>query len=527
MTISPGRYTPAHRASRAGSRAVVAEPEPTAVAVDSGPVPPPDHLGRRTARGSFITLGGQLAQMILQMTSVIVLARLLNPHDYGLYAMVLIISGIGEIFRDFGLSSAAVQARTLSREQRDQLFWINTGIGVVLAALVFFGAPVIAAIFGQHQLVALARLLSVIFLINGMTTQFRADLNRRMRFGIIALADLLAQVMAVGVAIVCAALGARYWALVGSQIAQVVTVLLMTSLAAHWIPRRPRRGVDVKSLVKFGRNFVGAQLINYASNNVDSVTIGIRFGASPLGLYNRAFQLLMSPLNQLRTPATTVALPVLSRLQDSPERANEYIRRGQIMLGYTIVAGLGFAAGAAQPLVHFLLGNKWTEVTPIFALLAVAAGFQMLSFVGYWVYLSRGLTSDLFRYSFISFGIKIVCILVGSQWGIVGVAAGYAIAPALAWPISLWWLQRKTVIPVADLYRGAFVILGLSTVAGLLSYGACRVLDSYGDLVQIAAALVVSVAAYAVAAVLVPRVRRDFAIVRDFGRRILPSRAGQ
>lgn len=487
------------------------------------PVDPPsaDHLGRRAARGSLVTLSGQLSQMALQMTSVIVLARLLTPHDYGLYAMVLVIAGVGEIFRDFGLSSAAVQARTLSREQRDNLFWINSAIGATLTVALFAAAPLVARFFGAHELTGLARLLSVIFLINGMTTQFRADLNRRMQFGTLAVADLSAQAMAVGVAILCAALGARYWALVGSQIALVVTVLVITSTAAKWLPGPVHRDADVRPLIRFGRNFVGAQLINYASNNVDSMTIAFRFGASSLGLYNRAFQLLMSPLNQLRTPATTVALPVYARMQDTPLRANDYIRRSQIMLGYTIVAGLGFAAGAAQPLVHLLLGGRWSQVTSIFALLAVAAGFQMLSFVGYWIYLSRGLTADLFQYTFISFAIKIACIVTGSFWGIVGVASGYAVAPAIAWPISLWWLQRRTSVPVRSLYEGALVILVLATGSGLTAYGVSSALSRQDDAVRIVVAAVGSVVVYLLAGALVPRVRRDVGVVLHFARKVL------
>jgi O-antigen/teichoic acid export membrane protein len=354
----------------------------------------PEQLGRRVARGSVVTLAGQLSQIVLQLTSVIVLARLLSPHDYGLYAMVLVIAGVGEIVRDFGLSSAAVQARTLSRGQRDNLFWINTALGLLLTAVVFAGAPLVAGLFGQHQLVAMTRLLSVIFLVNGVTSQFRADLNRRMRFGAIALGDLAGQVVTVSVAITCAALGARYWALVGSQVASVLTVLAVCAVAARWRPRAPDRSADVRALVRYGRHFVAAQLVNYASNNLDSATIGVRFGARPLGLYNRAFQLVMNPLNQLRTPATTVALPVLSRLQDDRVRADDYVRRGQIVIGYTIVAGLGFAVGAASPLVHLLLGGRWTGVTTIFVLLATAAVFQMLAFVGYWIYLSRGLTRE-------------------------------------------------------------------------------------------------------------------------------------
>ncbi|UQX89360.1 lipopolysaccharide biosynthesis protein [Jatrophihabitans telluris] len=480
---------------------------------------PPDKLGRRTARGALVTLGGQLSQVLLQMTAVIALARLLSPHDYGLYAMVLVIAGIGEIFRDFGLSSAAIQAKQLSDAERSNLFWINAGIGALLTAIVFLSAPLVAALFSEHQLVPIARVLSVIFLINGCTTQLRANLNRNMRFGMLTVADLAAQVVNVTVAITCAALGAHYWALVGSQIAQVATVLVLVTIFGRWIPGGYTRGIPMGRFLRFGGNFVATQLVNYVSNNVDSLTIGLRFGTTPLGIYNRAFQLLMNPLNQFRTPATTVALPVLSRLQDDPVRAGDYIRRGQIAFGYTVVAGLAFVVGAAAPLVDFLLGSKWHEVPTILALLAVAGAFQMLSFVGYWIYLSRGLTRDLFRYTLISFAIKVTCILVGSTWGLKGVAAGYAIAPAISWPISLWWLSSRTPIPTRALLVGAGRILTCAGAAALATFLASSMLAHSADLLRLVAGLLACIAVYALAAVVKP-VRADLATVVEFGKKV-------
>ena len=106
----------------------------------------PAHLGRRAARGALVTLTGQAARILIQLTSVVVLARLLDPRDYGVLAMVLAVVGVGEIFRDFGLSSAAVQAKDLTLHQRDNLFWINTAIGVVLAVLVFAAAGPLAGL---------------------------------------------------------------------------------------------------------------------------------------------------------------------------------------------------------------------------------------------------------------------------------------------------------------------------------------------------------------------------------------------
>lgn len=465
----------------------------------------------------MVTLGGQGARMVIQTGAVMILARLLDPEDYGLLAMVVVIVGVGEIFRDFGLSSAAIQAPELSRAQRDNLFWINTAIGLTLAGLLFLAAGLVAAVYDRPELTDVSRALAGTFALNGLATQYRADMVRRLRFGQLAIAETAAPAVALLVAILVATSGGGYWALVAQTLTQAGIILVVLVISARWLPRLPRRA-PMRGLLRFGGHLLGSQLIGYASNNVDTLLIGLRFGAGPLGFYNRAFHLLMAPLNQLRAPSTTVALPVLSRLQDDPVRYGAFLLRGQLTLGYSLVAGLGVVVAAAEPVTAIFLGAKWITVVPILRLLAVAGIFQTLAYVGYWVYLSRSLTADLMRYTLLTASIRVACIAVGSVWGVVGVAAGYALAPALAWPLSIWWLSRRTDIPARALVQGALRILGalvFSAGASALLVGA---LVDQPEFVRLVAAVAATIAGYGLAAAAVPAVRRDLAGVVEVAR---------
>lgn len=468
-------------------------------------------LGRRAARGAVITFSGQVARIVLQVLSVVLLARLLTPQDYGVIAMVLAVVGVGEIFRDFGLSSAAVQSRTLSRGQRDNLLWINAGIGLVLSGIVFFCAPLLAAFYGVAILDPLARALAVTFLLNGFTTQYRASLNRDLQFLKLTVADIAAPAVGLIVAVVGASVGWGVWSLVAQQISQAVVYLAMLAIWSGWLPRMPDRGADMKPFLKFGFNLVATQLLGYVGNNIDSVIIGVRFGAGPLGIYNRGYQLLMRPLSQLRTPTTSVALPVLSRLQDDPNRFGDFVARGQLALGYSLVVGLGIVVGAADLIAEVVLGPAWTGVGPILRFLAAAGIFQTLAYVGYWVYLSRGLTADLLRYTIVSSIIKVICIAVGSNFGVVGVAAGFALAPALAWPLSLWWLSRKTVIPIGRLMRGALRVIAVTCAGAVVSFLCVSLTVGLPGWLSLTAGFVGPIITYVVIALVIPPVRRDIA----------------
>ncbi|SDR75982.1 polysaccharide transporter, PST family [Friedmanniella luteola] len=475
-------------------------------------------LGRTAARGALITVGGQGVKILLQVVGVVVLARLLTPGDYGLVAMVTAIIGVAEIFRDFGLSSAAVQAKTLSRAQRDNLFWINTGAGLAFTVLVFFTAPLVAAVYGHEELVGLTHVLAFVFVLNGMGTQYRADLNRRLRFTTLAVVDVAAPAISLVVAIVAAVQGAGYWALAVQQLTMAVVLLVGNAVTARWIPRLPRRA-PMRDLFRFGWQLAGSLFVGYLGNNIDSLTIGTRFGSEALGLYNRAFQLLMTPLGQLRAPTTKVALPVLSRLRDDRAASNAYIQRGQSALGLTLVAGLGVVIGAAGPITSIFLGRQWLSVEPILRLLAVAGVFQSLAYVGLWIYLSHGLTKELLQYTMITVTIKIACILVGSTWGVTGVAWGYALAPALAWPLSFWWLSRKAPVDVGPLFVGAGRILVLTAFLAAGAFGACELTAQWGRWVQLPVAVAAAGVVYALAFLLVPMFRRDITGVLQIVRK--------
>ncbi|RBY86140.1 lipopolysaccharide biosynthesis protein [Blastococcus sp. TF02A-26] len=450
---------------------------------------PTHDLGTRAARGIVVSVAGQGLRIGIQVLSVLLLARLLAPGDYGLLAMVVAVIGVAEVFRDLGLTTAAIRARQLSAAQRTNLFWISTALGAVLSTAAFLAAPLVAALFDRTELEDMTRALAWVFVLSGVAAQYRADLTRRMRFGVLALADVLAPLAGLGVALALALGGAGYWALVTQQLVQYGVMTVAVVVAGRWLPGRPSRRTPMDDLLRFGAGLVGIELIGYAGRNADSLLIGARFGATDLGLYNRVHQLLMVPLGQLRVPTTQVALPVLGRLQDDERRWAEFVRRGQLALGYTLVAGLGIVVGTAGPVVAVFLGDRWTETVPLLRWLAVGGACQTLAFVGYWVYLSRGLTGALTRFSLFETGVRLVAIAVGSAWGVVGLAAGFALAPALTWPISLWWLSRLAPIPRAQLVAGALRVLTVTGVVAAASAGVTALLgDAPAPLVLVLAA---------------------------------------
>ena len=430
-------------------------------------------LGRLAARGALLTMGGQACKILLQFGGIVVLARLLSPGDYGLLAMVTAIVGIGEVLRDFGLSAAAVQARSVSPQQRSNLFWINSAIGLLLALTVFAAAPAIAAFYAQPALQPIAQALAPSFLLNGLATQFRAQLNRDMRFGRLAVADVGGQALGLAAGVTLALRSHGHWALVAQQLGQALGTLLLLAATSGWRPGLPRRGADMGGFLRYGGNLMSTQLVVYLSRNVDALIIGQRFGAELLGLYNRAYQLLMLPLNQINAPATSIALPVLSRLNDDSERYDRFLLHGQAVMLHVTLAIFAFAGAQAEPLIVLVLGGQWAPAVPLFQILAVGGAFQVAAQASYWVFLSKGLTASNLRFTLVSRVLLIAGIVFGAQWGTQGVATAYAFGVALGWLGGLFWL-RASGAPVGAMGRNALGVMLAYGLCGLASAAAVQ-----------------------------------------------------
>ena len=467
------------------------------------------NLAKTAVRGAAVTVTAQGSKIALQVLSVVVLARLIGPSDYGLIAMVTAVIGFADIFRDFGLSSAAIQAPRLSRDEQVNLFWANTALGAVLALLVVAGSPLIAAFYGQPDLTIIAIALSVNFLLNGMATQYRADLNRRMRFRQLAIADVAGPAVGLVVAIGMAVNGAGFWSLVVQQITQVGVMLILVAVGAHWLPGLYRRGTSIRRFLAFGLKLVGSQVIGYIGSNADTVALGLTVSPHQLGLYNRAYQLVMTPVGQVRGPLNTVAIPVLSRLQHDHDRFDSFVQRGQVALGYTLVVGLAAVAGVAAPLVTVALGDDWVGAAPVVALLAIGAAFQTLAYVGYWVYVARGLVSHLLPYTMLATGIRLACVAVGAGFGVIGVAVAMATVPFVSWPLSFWWLSRRASIPVRALWIGGLRVMSFALLVGAAAIGAVMVSAQWGAWVSLLAGILAAAVCYAVLVAAVPPYRRD------------------
>jgi len=477
-------------------------------------------LGVSAARGAALTLVTQIARLAVQFVSLIVLARLLVPEDFGLVAMVLAVVGVAEIIREFGLSAAAMQAPELSRSQQTNLFWINLSLGLVCAVVAIGVSPLIARLYGDDRLVAVTQVLAIVFLLGGANAQFRASLSRDLKFSALTLSELGASIAGVVVALILAMLGFGYGALVGQQIVTAAVLLVLNFVQSNFRPGLPKRLVGTRKLLGFGSSVAGTQAISYIGRNADNFMIGLVWGPVSLGLYSRAFQFLMLPINQINVPMTRIALPVLSKIQGERDRFQSYIQKAQLVSAYVTTSIFAVAAGLADPLLTLLLGSEWVGIAPIFAVLAIGGVFRALNQVSYWIFLSRGFAGAQLRYSALATPVLIAAMAAGLPWGPVGVAAGHSIGYFFYW---LFGLQRAC--KVADVERKPLFALArrstciVSIPSGLICFGITQVIAN--SMLQIGVSLI-CVGLYNIVVLFVcSSVRNDAEVIFGFVRKAI------
>lgn len=456
----------------------------------------------------MVTIASQGSQIVLTSIATIVLARMLAPADYGLVAMVTAVTSVGQAFADLGLSEATIQRENIRHEQVSTLFWINVAIGLALMLVMVALAPVLAWFYREPRLQLLTLVASLNFLTCSLRVQHDALLRRQMRFTAIAVRDVFSWIVSIPLAILMAWRGAGYWAVIALPMSYNLTQMTLSWILAKWVPGLPSRCADIRSLVSFGGKVAFSNLIWNSVKNTDSILIGWHWGASPLGLYSRASNLLMRPVNQLSVPARSVAIPTLSRTQGDAERFARYYLHAVNLMVWISAPIFGFLFVAAQPVIVLTLGSRWIGAAGVFQFFAVGALAQLLLETTGWLLVSRGQSGLLMRLFVIMSPIMVAGFAVGLPFGIKWVALCGSLVLVAFFP---WMLKRAFQGTSLTLPRLGRAILWpiTGTLAGIaLAESALQMIAPQHAVSQLVVTALGFAAAYAIS-LLIPPIRRE------------------
>ncbi|MFQ3612154.1 MAG: lipopolysaccharide biosynthesis protein [Cyanobacteriota bacterium] len=388
---------------------------------------PPDNLRSRLFSGLRWKVGSQVMQQLLNLGSAVVMARLLSPEDFGLLSMASVFTGIVYVVLDLGLGAALVQRKNIEPQHVSSIFWMNVSVGLCLSLMgialswpiaIFYKTPVV-----QWVIAALACCFSIAAL--GSTQE--ALLTRKMHFRALEFRRMLSHLVGIITGLIMAYLGWGVWSLVGRI---VITSLLGTALLwyiSSWRPAWTFRWADVREMSGYSNDVLGGNLLGYVGRNADNLLIGRFLGATELGFYSMAYNLMAAPLDRIAQVLAGVLFPALSRQQENLEKVKKsWFRASQLVVATVIplVAGLILLA---PELIQVFYGEKWLPAAPVLQILAVRALVVGVKALDGTVLMAIGQTRLRLNLIAISVGVAVLSFLIGISFGIQGVALSFTI----------------------------------------------------------------------------------------------------
>lgn len=404
----------------------------------------------------------------LRVLQLVVLARLLNPSDFGLMAMITVLIGFAQSFADMGISNAIIHRQDSSRSQLSSLYWLNMLAGLSVFALVMASSPLVVKFYGEPRLASLIPWAALVFLVIPLGQQFQALLQKELQFDQLAKVEIASTAIGTVIAISSAIFGQGVFSLIWGQLAEASTkaLCLLRSGWAVWRPGLHLRWNDTKEYVAFGLYQMGERCLNYISANADYLIIGRFLGPETLGIYLLAYQLVTMPLARINPILTRVAFPVFARKQTD----NAALCRGYLemikLLAYIVFPLLIGLATVAPVFVPVIFGAGWLTAIPLIQILALLGLLKTLVNPIGSILLAKGRPDIEFRWNASGAMINVLVFWFFVGYGVRAVAWSYVGLSVVDFVVAILILSYLIGLDYRDHVGALFAPLALSGLMG-------------------------------------------------------------
>lgn len=450
--------------------------------------PPAASLGSQAARGLVWTSARALFVRALSLVSFVILARLLDPRDYGLVALAIVLSAYVPLLAANGMAPALVQRPVVDKTDLDTAFWMSFGLATCLAAALAVAAWPLADAFDEPRLRAVLQVLCLAIVVTGLAGAHQAVLQRRLAFDAIAKAGMIANLVATAVGVAFAFLGFGVWALVAqSALGPAGTTVGLIVQSGY------RPGLDVslsrlRSLFGFSRNVIGNSIMAFVTQRSSDLLIAAFIGTAALGIYTVAYRLLVVMLDVLVTSVQGVVFPVFSQIQTDRARLRQAYLSASRMGAVITFPSFLFVMATASETVDVVFGSKWEESVPVMEVLCLVGPIWAVMQLNAALLYSIGLPQVVFRVSVAGALLQVVAFLIAMPFGIVWVAVAYVARLYVITPVGLVLASRALQSPLRE-FLGGLVPPVAAAAAMVVAIEAAAA--AIGDAVPASVALVV------------------------------------
>ncbi len=451
---------------------------------------------RRIAFGAAALSAARMFQLGASFLTVPFMARLLDPHEFGVVAIAMAMVALTLAVSDAGLSRSLIRTDNIESDAWSTAHWLIIAGTAVLSLILALSSWPTALFFETPALMPVLLALSIIPLMQGFLELPIAALIKRENFMPLAIADFAAALGGAAAAIGFALAGFGAWALVAQNIVNVAIRAPVILLAARYTPRWVFNLAALGEHVRFARDTMGYAIMQTVSRQVDPFVIGKALGTAPLGLYSVAFRIMNLPAGVVATPVQTALYPRLALLRDKPDELRALVLAATIGQAALVFPAMAAVAAASQAVFEILLSHRWGAAGLVFSALAVAGMVQVITNFNSSLLQAIGNTGTRLRITFEFTLLWAIAALIAAQFGLIAVAATFSIVSVLYLPRSLTVLLTRLQCSLLD-YLKVLIAPTLAALAIVATHLLLMRFVHLNNWQELAAVVVETLAAYA------------------------------
>ena len=424
-----------------------------------------DNLKARGFNAVLWDFVGKFARHATSFIVTIFLARLLEPSDFGLIAMVMVIVGLAFIFTDVGLGSALIQRRRVLPVHYASVFYFNILIGAVLTLITFFSATWISDFYDNQQLIPIVQVMALLFLVNAFSSLQVNKLRRELNYAALAKSDVSAAVLSGITGIALAFYGAGVWSLVAQALSRGVFYNIFIWSASRWVPTLLFSFKALKQLWGFGFRMFLSALIETIFTRLDIIIIGKLFAPAVLGFYDQAKRLNAMIIQYSSGSIMAVLFPVLSKVQNDLPRFQNIVVKTLGIICFIVFFLLGVMYLISEELIVLLFTEKWLPTVEYFKILLLSGFAYPVSALLVNILSSRGNSKAFLRLEIYKKILQSINLYVGFLWGIEGYLYGLVMVSIFGVSLNILFSSREIKLPFLVFVRPIIVQMTISLIA--------------------------------------------------------------
>jgi len=387
-----------------------------------------------------------LDQFFLFLVNLVItafLARLIPPSEFGLLAMVTVITGFLGIFKNFGLNASLIHKQDITDKDINTVFWFTTFISAILALLIILGAPLISYFYNNPRLTSITIAMGILFFISNLGSIPDALIRKELLFKSFFYRNITNKILSGIVGIILAYKNFGIWALIISQFVSTIYITWISFKIISWKPKLYFNKKILKPHLVYSLPLLGLKILNYWSSNIDTVLVGKKFGATELGYYNKSYSLMLLPVSKISNSISRVIFPSFSKIQQDLSLLWKKYLLLMSVTAYVTFPFMGILFLLADVLIITIYGENWKPAISYFKAFTFIGAIQTLTYTGT-IFQSIGKTKKVFYLNLILKSFVIFGIILGFlSGGIMGIILGFTIGSLLAFLINVHVLSKE------------------------------------------------------------------------------------